>query len=156
MERRYRQRVHTWKLTIFQLSLVRRTLTILYLRKFPSLETQHNPMRVSIVALGRSSWKGPFVVPLPIAQAKKNGTPIRTNARSCTILPQFVGLKFQIHNGRDYVQVEISEDMVGSKLGEFAHTRKRWSYTQTKNKWWIHTRSNLCLPVNIYIIMLPT
>ncbi|OUT22496.1 37S ribosomal protein S19, mitochondrial [Pichia kudriavzevii] len=84
-------------------------------------------MRVSIVALGRSSWKGPFV-------AKKNGTPIRTNARSCTILPQFVGLKFQIHNGRDYVQVEISEDMVGSKLGEFAHTRKRWSYTQTKNK----------------------
>ena len=91
-------------------------------------------MRASLVALGRSSWKGPFVVPLPLAEAKKNGTPIRTNARSCTVLPQFVGLKFQIHNGRDYVQVQITENMVGSKLGEFAHTRKRWSYTQTKNK----------------------
>lgn len=91
-------------------------------------------MRASIVQLARSSWKGPHVVPLPLAQAKKEGTPIRTNARACTILPQFVGLKFQIHNGRDYVQVEITEDMVGAKLGEFAHTRKRFSYTQTKNK----------------------
>ena len=50
------------------------------------------------------------------------------------ILPQFVGLKFQIHNGKEYVPVEVSEDMVGHKLGEFAPTRKRFSYTQTKNK----------------------
>lgn len=91
-------------------------------------------MRSSLVSLARSSWKGPHVVPLPIAMAKKNNTPIRTNARSCTILPQFVGLKFQIHNGKDYVHLEITEDMVGSKLGEFTHTRKRFSYTQTKNK----------------------
>ncbi|GMM29765.1 mitochondrial 37S ribosomal protein [Martiniozyma asiatica (nom. inval.)] len=91
-------------------------------------------MRQTLISLSRSSWKGPHIVPLPLAQAKKNGTPIRTNARSCTILPQFVGLKFQIHNGKDYVQVQITDDMVGCKLGEFAHTRKRFSYTQTKNK----------------------
>lgn len=91
-------------------------------------------MKASLLRLARSSWKGPNVVPLPLSLARKNGTPIRTNARSCTILPQFVGLKFQIHNGKDYVQLEITEDMVGSKLGEFAHTRKRFSYTQTKNK----------------------
>jgi ribosomal protein S19 len=103
-------------------------------RSKDNADTHTHTMRASLVALGRSSWKGPFVVPLPLAEAKKNGTPIRTNARSCTILPQFVGLKFQIHNGRNYVQVQITENMVGSKLGEFAHTRKRFSYTQTKNK----------------------
>ncbi|CAI4761890.1 CQS_1a_G0047050.mRNA.1.CDS.1 [Saccharomyces cerevisiae] len=84
--------------------------------------------------LSRSVWKGPNIVPLPIREAITKGTPIRTNARAATILPQFVGLKFQIHNGKEYVPIEISEDMVGHKLGEFAPTRKRFSYTQTKNK----------------------
>lgn len=46
--------------------------------------------------------------------------PVRTQARSATILPNFVGLKFEIHNGKDYLQVAITEDMVGHKLGEFA------------------------------------
>lgn len=78
--------------------------------------------------------EGPHVVPLPIAHAIKSNTPIRTNARSCTILPQFVGVKFQVHNGKEYVAFEVTDDMVGSKLGEFAPTRKRFSYTQTKNK----------------------
>ncbi|CCE89062.1 Piso0_001860 [Millerozyma farinosa CBS 7064] len=91
-------------------------------------------MRPSISLLrGRSSWKGPHVVPLPIAEALKTGTPIRTNARSCTILPQFVGIKFQIHNGKEYKEVVISDDMVGSKLGEFAPTRKRFTYKYSKN-----------------------
>ena len=46
--------------------------------------------------------------------------PVRTQARSATILPSFVGLKFEIHNGKDYHQVLITEDMVGHKLGEFS------------------------------------
>ena len=46
--------------------------------------------------------------------------PIRTQARSATILPNFVGLKFQVHNGKVYYDVTITEDMVGHKLGEFA------------------------------------
>ncbi|ABN65913.1 predicted protein [Scheffersomyces stipitis CBS 6054] len=90
-------------------------------------------MRPALTVLKRSVWKGPHVVPLPIAEAIKNGTPIRTNARSCTILPQFVGLKFQIHNGKEYVEVEVTDNMVGSKLGEFAATRKKFMYKYTKN-----------------------
>ena len=46
--------------------------------------------------------------------------PIKTQARSATILPNFVGLKFQVHNGKNYIDVTITEDMVGRKLGEFA------------------------------------
>jgi len=90
-------------------------------------------MKAGFTLLKRAAWKGPHVVPLPIAEAMKNGTAIRTNARSCTILPQFVGLKFQIHNGKEYVEVEITDDMVGSKLGEFAATRKRFMYKFSKN-----------------------
>lgn len=67
--------------------------------------------------------------------------PIKTQARSATILPNFVGLKFQIHNGKSYLDITITEDMVGHKLGEFApyvpqsnspglysdiHTRHSW------------------------------
>lgn len=90
-------------------------------------------MRPALTLLKRSVWKGPHVVPLPVAEAIKNGTPIRTNARSCTILPQFVGLHFEIHNGKEYVPVEITDDMVGTKLGEYAMTRKRFVYKHTKN-----------------------
>ncbi len=46
--------------------------------------------------------------------------PVKTQARSATILPSFVGLIFQVHNGKIYVDVEIKEDMVGHKLGEFS------------------------------------
>lgn len=60
--------------------------------------------------------------------AKKTNSPIRTNARSCTILPNFIGLKFQVHNGHEYVAFEVTKDMVGSKLGEFAPTRQRFSF----------------------------
>lgn len=90
-------------------------------------------MRASLVRLSRLVWKGPHVVPLPIAEALKSGTPIRTNARSCTILPQFVGLRFQVHNGKEYVEVEVTDQMVGSKLGEFAATRKKFKYKFSKN-----------------------
>ncbi|KAL3959544.1 hypothetical protein ACCO45_004661 [Purpureocillium lilacinum] len=57
-------------------------------------------------------------------EAGRQGAPVRTQARSATILPSFVGLKFEIHNGKDYHQVVITEDMVGHKLGEFSPTRK--------------------------------
>ncbi|CEJ81837.1 Putative Ribosomal protein S19 [[Torrubiella] hemipterigena] len=84
-------------------------------------------MQPSRVLLKRSVWKGPNLVPLPIVWPKKAGEkvpPVRTQARSATILPNFVGLRFEIHNGKDYHQVTITEDMVGHKLGEFSPTRK--------------------------------
>lgn len=90
-------------------------------------------MRACLPVLKRLAWKGPNVVPLPLTEAIKNGTPVRTNARLCDILPQFVGLKFQVHNGKEYVEFEVTDDMVGLKLGEFAPTRKRFMYKFSKN-----------------------
>ncbi|KAH8705152.1 putative 30S ribosomal protein S19 [Talaromyces proteolyticus] len=87
--------------------------------------------------LGRSVWKGPNIVPLPLPRQlpPPPGTPpIRTQARAATILPNFVGLRFSVHNGKIYQDVLITEEMVGRKLGEFVATRKRFTYKQSKNK----------------------
>ncbi|KAL1967943.1 hypothetical protein VTN77DRAFT_2360 [Rasamsonia byssochlamydoides] len=87
--------------------------------------------------LGRSVWKGPNIVPLPLPKQMPPppGTPaIKTQARAATILPNFVGLRFAVHNGKIYQEIQITEDMVGRKLGEFVPTRKRFTYKQSKNK----------------------
>ncbi|KAI9728574.1 MAG: mitochondrial ribosomal small subunit component [Cirrosporium novae-zelandiae] len=74
--------------------------------------------------LARSVWKGPNIVPLPIVRQNPNSLtkppPIRTMARGATILPNFVGLRFQIHNGIVYHEITVTEEMVGKKLGEFS------------------------------------
>ncbi|KAI8872365.1 ribosomal protein S19/S15 [Ramicandelaber brevisporus] len=83
----------------------------------------------------RSVWKGPYFVHFPnLKQAITKSSSIKTQARACTIMPNFVGAKFLVHNGRDYIPVRVTEDMVGHKLGEFAHTRKKFTYRLTKNK----------------------
>ncbi|RAL14037.1 mitochondrial 37S ribosomal protein uS19m [Aspergillus homomorphus CBS 101889] len=87
--------------------------------------------------LARSVWKGPNIVPLPLPRklpAPPGTPPIRTQKRSATILPNFVGLKFSIHNGKTYHDLLITEEMVGRKLGEFVPTRKRFTYKMSKNK----------------------
>ncbi|KAK7921654.1 hypothetical protein PG985_009676 [Apiospora marii] len=68
----------------------------------------------------------PIVRPKPGEKIK----PIRTQARAATILPSFVGLKFQVHNGKVYNDVVITEDMVGHKLGEFSMTRKPFIWSR--------------------------
>ena len=75
--------------------------------------------------MGRSTKKGPFVDPKLFAKFSKVGSsaPITTWARRCTIVPEFVGATFMVHNGRAHVKVFVTEDMVGHKLGEFAPTR---------------------------------
>ncbi|KXN85256.1 37S ribosomal protein S19, mitochondrial [Leucoagaricus sp. SymC.cos] len=84
---------------------------------------------LTLLKSGRSAWKGPFFVAFPnLRDALINHVPIKTNARACTILPNFVGVKFMVHNGKDYVPVTVTQDMVGHKLGEFAHTKKRFTY----------------------------
>ncbi|TVY49711.1 37S ribosomal protein S19, mitochondrial [Lachnellula occidentalis] len=90
----------------------------------------------SRMLLSRSVWKGPNIVPLPIVRvaANQKAIPIQTQARSATILPNFVGLVFSVHNGKIYHNVEITEDMVGHKLGEFSPTRAGFSYKHSKNK----------------------
>jgi small subunit ribosomal protein S19 len=52
-----------------------------------------------------------------------NREPIKTWSRDCTILPDFVGVTFMVHNGKQFIKVFVTEDMVGHKLGEFSPTR---------------------------------
>ena len=79
--------------------------------------------------MARSVWKGPFVDLhlLKKAEAQQDaGTraaPIKTWSRRSTILPQFVGLTFNVYNGKKFIPVSVNEDMVGHKLGEFSPTR---------------------------------
>jgi small subunit ribosomal protein S19 len=77
--------------------------------------------------MGRSSKKGPFVDPnilKKIARQKPEAGVIKTWSRASEISPEMVGYVFAVHNGKDFVEVKISEDMVGHRLGEFAPTRK--------------------------------
>jgi small subunit ribosomal protein S19 len=78
--------------------------------------------------MGRSLKKGPFVDPRLYVKVQRQGQtgsaePIRTWSRACTIVPEFVGVTFLVHNGKNHMKVQITEDMVGHKLGEFAPTR---------------------------------
>jgi len=78
--------------------------------------------------MSRSSKKGPFVdfkVFKKVQAALSSGSkePIKTWARACTIVPEFVGLTFMVHNGKSHLKVFVTEDMVGHRLGEFAPTR---------------------------------
>ncbi|MDA0938771.1 MAG: 30S ribosomal protein S19 [Proteobacteria bacterium] len=76
----------------------------------------------------RSVWKGPFVDPSllkKVLAAAESGarSAIKTWSRRSTILPSFIGLTFAVHNGKDFIRVQITERMVGKKLGEFSPTR---------------------------------
>ena len=78
--------------------------------------------------MARAIWKGPFVEESLIKKVEKqqnqaNRKPIKTWSRKSTIIPEFVGFSFLIYNGRKFIPLTISEDMVGHKLGEFAPTR---------------------------------
>jgi small subunit ribosomal protein S19 len=78
--------------------------------------------------MSRSLKKGPFVHPKLFRKVEKQnmvGTkePIKTWARACTIVPEFVGHTFMVHNGKNHVKVFVTEEMVGHRLGEFAPTR---------------------------------
>jgi small subunit ribosomal protein S19 len=78
--------------------------------------------------MSRSVWKGPFVdlyllKKAETAQDAGARAPIKTWSRRSTILPQFVGLTFNVYNGHKFIPVAVNEDMVGHKLGEFAPTR---------------------------------
>ena len=78
--------------------------------------------------MARSVKKGPFVDhhlfgKVEKARSNNDKRPIKTWSRRSTILPQFVGLTFNVYNGHKFIPVSVSEEMVGHKLGEFAPTR---------------------------------
>lgn len=78
--------------------------------------------------MARSVWKGPFVDSYLLKKIEKTrgsgrNEVVKTWSRRSTILPQFVGVTFGVHNGQKFIPVMVTEHMVGHKLGEFAPTR---------------------------------
>lgn len=87
--------------------------------------------------MARSIKKGPFVDDYLIKkadQAKSDKKPIKTWSRRSTIVPDFVGLTFAVHNGKKFVPVYVTENMVGHKLGEFSPTRNYKGHVKTGKK----------------------
>ena len=89
--------------------------------------------------MSRSVWKGPFVDPNLIKKVEKLKDqtikqPIKTWSRKSTIIPEFVGLSFLIYNGKKFIPIKVSEEMVGHKLGEFCPTRQFSGHTPADKK----------------------
>jgi small subunit ribosomal protein S19 len=91
--------------------------------------------------MSRSKWKGPFVN----LQSFSNSTHIKKQyygtdknvtkiSRNSEILPAFLGLTFQIHNGKSYNEILVDEDMIGHKFGEFSFTRAKFVFKKKKKK----------------------
>ena len=79
--------------------------------------------------MARSLKKGPYVFDRlmnKVIEMNKNGKKevVKTWSRRSTIFPEFIGHTFAVHNGKEFIPVYVTEDMVGHKLGEFAPTRK--------------------------------
>ena len=87
--------------------------------------------------MARSVWKGPYVDSYllkkaeTVRQSGRNDV-IKTWSRRSTILPQFVGITFNVYNGKKFIPVLVSEEMVGQKLGEYAPTRTYYGHTADK------------------------
>jgi small subunit ribosomal protein S19 len=82
----------------------------------------------------RSAKKGPYVdeaLYRKVALQRDAGSnaPVKVWNRACTIVPEFVGVSFDVHNGKTFLRVYVTEDMVGHKLGEFSPTRNFRSHT---------------------------
>ena len=87
--------------------------------------------------MSRSIWKGPFIDGYLLKKIKNddsleknsnktlNKKPIKTWSRRSMIIPELVGLNFHIYNGKGFIRLLVTEDMIGHKFGEFASTRKK-------------------------------
>ena len=89
--------------------------------------------------MARSVWKGPFVEESLIKKVEKQKIdpkkmPIKTWSRKSTIIPEFIGVSFLIYNGKKFIPLTVSEDMVGHKLGEFSPTRTFYGHTPADKK----------------------
>ncbi|KKS08321.1 MAG: 30S ribosomal protein S19 [Candidatus Brennerbacteria bacterium RIFOXYC1_FULL_41_11] len=88
--------------------------------------------------MSRSLKKGPYVDQRLLSKVlkleKSNKTAIKTWARDCTIIPEMVGFGFSVHNGKHFIDVFATEDMVGHRLGEFSPTRKFIKHGGKKQK----------------------
>jgi len=89
--------------------------------------------------MARSIKKGPYVFPRLLKKVKELNKSskkevIKTYSRRSTIFPDFVGHTFAVHNGKEFIPVYVTEDMVGHKLGEFSLTRKCGGHGENKKQ----------------------
>ena len=87
--------------------------------------------------MARSVWKGPFLDGYMLGKADKarasgRNEVIKIWSRRSTILPQFVGLTFQVHNGKEFIPVLVTENIIGHKFGEFSPTRTFYGHAVDK------------------------
>jgi len=88
--------------------------------------------------MARSQKKGPYVDEklfrkvMLLKEGGRTNEVIRTWARRCTIVPEFVGHRFEVHNGKNFIPVYVTEEMVGHKLGEFSLTRTFRGHAATR------------------------
>ena len=87
--------------------------------------------------MARSVWKGPYFDITLYKKVKKSKeenskSPIKTWSRRSTIIPDFVGVTLSVYNGKSFIPVFVTEDMVGHKLGEFSPTRTYYGHTADK------------------------
>ena len=89
--------------------------------------------------MARSVWKGPYFDITLFKKVKKSKeenskSPIKTWSRRSTVIPDFVGVTISVYNGKSFIPVYVTEDMVGHKLGEFAPTRTFFGHTPADKK----------------------
>jgi ribosomal protein S19 len=88
--------------------------------------------------MSRIKWKGPYVKNRLLIEVKRAKSILKKKlkfiSRNSVILPQFSGLTFFIYNGKSFVAIKITDEMVGHKIGEFVNTRKQFTYKKKKKK----------------------
>jgi ribosomal protein S19 len=86
--------------------------------------------------MNRVNWKGPYIQKSLLLNifSQKNLKEIKTCSRKSIINPKFIGLNFLIYNGKNFLKLKITEEMIGHKLGEFSPTRKKFTFKKKKNK----------------------
>ena len=87
--------------------------------------------------MSRSKWKGPFINPSYFTSKyikNKKKLTVYPMSKDSNILPKFVGLQFAIYNGQKYINVLVSETMIGHKFGEFVSTRAKFAFKKKTKK----------------------
>ena len=85
--------------------------------------------------MSRSKWKGPYINPKHVKEINSiKKQYIYPMTRNSEIIPKFLGLTFKVHNGKDYIEVTVTDSMMGHKFGEFVFTRAKFSFKKKKSK----------------------
>lgn len=85
--------------------------------------------------MSRSKWKGPYIQTTLIKQSNTNQTSQKYIAsRNSEIVPKFLGLTFNVHNGKSYSEITVVDEMIGHKFGEFIFTRSKFYFKKKKTK----------------------